>query len=84
MYLTKIMTVIFDYNDSGRLGERKKFVLRSRSTVKNKERGGSPSPPPPTPTVHFDTKSNMADGINDRELITIARPDETLALQATQ
>ena len=41
-------------------------------------------PPPPTPTVHFDNKSNMADGINDRELITIAHPDETLALQATQ
>ena len=40
--------------------------------------------PPPTPTVHFDNKSNMADGINDRELITIAHPDETLALQATQ
>ena len=40
--------------------------------------------PPPLlpPTVHSDTKSNMADRINDRELITIARPDETLALQA--
>ena len=34
--------------------------------------------------VHSDTKSNMANRINDRELITIARPDETLALQATQ
>ena len=42
--------------------------------------------PPPLlpPTVHSDTRSNMADRINDRELITIARPDETLALQATQ
>ena len=33
------MAAIFDFNGSGRLG-RVKFILRGRSTVKNKERGG--------------------------------------------
>ena len=39
-------------------------------------------PPPPSPTVHFDCKSNMAGWINDRELITLARTNKTLALRA--
>ena len=39
-------------------------------------------PPPPTPTVHSNYKSNMADRINDRELITLARPNKKPALQA--
>ena len=39
-------------------------------------------PPPPTPTVLSNYKSNMADRINDRELITLARPNKTPALQA--
>ena len=38
-------------------------------------------PPPPTPTVLSNYKSNMADRINDRELITLARPNKTPALQ---
>ena len=48
--------------------------------VKNKERGGGPGvkialalPPPST---------NMIGWINDRELITLARPNKTPALQA--
>ena len=72
----KIMAAIFDFNGSGRLRERKKFVLRGRSTVKNKKKKGGVGgvkilapPPPPTPTVYSDSKSNMAGRINDRELI---------------
>ena len=70
------MAAIFDFNGSGRLGERKKFVLWGRSTVKNKKKKGGGggvkilAPPlPPTPTVYSDSKSNMAGRINDRELI---------------
>ena len=36
----KIMAAIFDFNGSGRLRERKKFVLQGRSTVKNKKKKG--------------------------------------------
>ena len=38
--------------------------------------------PPPTSTVHSDSKSNMAGRKNDRELLTLARPNNTPALQA--
>ena len=38
--------------------------------------------PPPTSTVHSDSKSNMAGRKNDRELITLARPNKVPALQA--
>ena len=34
------MAAIFDFNGSWRLGERKKFVLWGRSTVKNKKKKG--------------------------------------------
>ena len=37
--------------------------------------------PLPTPTFHSNSKSNMAGRINDRELITLARPNKTPALQ---
>ena len=37
--------------------------------------------PPPTSTVHSDSKSNMAGRKNDRELLTLARPNNTPALQ---
>ena len=37
---------------------------------------------PPTSTVHSDSKSNMAGRKNDRELITLARPNKVPALQA--
>ena len=54
----KIMAAIFDFNGSGRLRERKKFVLRGRSTVKNKKKKGGGGgvkilapPPPPNPPV---------------------------------
>ena len=38
--------------------------------------------PPPTSTVHSDSKSNMVGRKNDRELLTLARPNNTPALQA--
>ena len=40
-----------------------------------------PRPQPPAPTVHSSCKSNMADQINDRELLTLARFSKTPALQ---
>ena len=83
------MAAIFDFNGSGRLGERKKFVLWGRSTVKNKKKKGGGggvkilAPPlPPTPTVYSDSKSNMAGRINDRELITLAPTNKKPTLQA--
>ena len=41
-------------------------------------------PTPHTPTVHSHSKSNMTSRINDCELITLARPNKTPALQATR
>ena len=87
------MAAIFDFNGSGRLRERKKFVLRGRSTVKNKKKKGGgggvkilalspPPPPPPTPTVYSDSKSNMAGRINERELITLAPTNKKPTLRA--
>ena len=83
------MAAIFDFNGSGRLGERKKFVLWGRSTVKNKKKKGGGggvkilAPPPlPSPTVYPDSKSNMAGRINDRELITLAPTNKKPTLQA--
>ena len=38
--------------------------------------------PSPTSTVHSNSKSNMVGRKNDRELITLARPNNTPALQA--
>ena len=88
IFLTNIMAAIFDLNGSGRLGERTKFVPKGRSSVKNKERGRGwevkifALRPPPTPTVHFNSKSNIAGRINDRELLTLARTGKTPVLQA--
>ena len=39
IFLTKIVTTIFDFYGRGRLG-REKFIPRGWSTVKNRERGG--------------------------------------------
>ena len=39
-------------------------------------------PPPPTPTIHSNSKSNMVSQINDHELIMLAHPNKTPALQA--
>ena len=59
IFSTKIVAAIFDLISSGRLGRERKIVLRGRSMVKNKERGGGPGvnivlalPPPPALTVH--------------------------------
>ena len=88
IFLTNIMAAIFDLNGSGRLGERRKFVPKGRSSVKNKERGRGwevkifALRPPPTPTVHFNSKSNIAGRINDHELLTLARTGKTPVLQA--
>ena len=88
IFLTNIMAAIFDLNGSGRLGERTKFVPKGRSSVKNKERGRGwevkifALRPPPTSTVHFNSKSNIAGRINDRELLTLARTGKTPVLQA--
>ena len=66
-------------------GERKEYLPRERSTVKNKEGGGMERgkiialPLPSTPTVHCSSKSNVAGRINDRELM-LARPYKTPAL----
>ena len=35
---------------------------------------------PPSPTVHSNSKSNMAGRIDDREVVTLTRPDRTPAL----
>ena len=88
IFLTNMMAAIFDLNGSGRLGERRKFVPKGRSSVKNKERGRGWEVkifallPPPTPTVHSNSKSNIAGRINDCELLTLARTSKTPVLQA--
>ena len=83
------MAAIFDFNGSWRLGERKKFLLWGRSTVKNKKKKGGGGgvkilalSPPPTPTVYSNSKSNVAGLINDRELITLAPTNKKPTLQA--
>ena len=46
--------------------------------MKNKGRGGRVKVFPPfTHTVHFNSNSNVAIRMNGRELITLARPNET-------
>ena len=35
---------------------------------------------PPSPTVHSNSKSNMAGRIDDREVVTLTRPDRMPAL----
>ena len=62
-------------------GGKKKFVLRGRSTVKNKERVGIEMKITPLPTpspTYSDSKSNMAKSnvasrMNEREITTLAR-----------
>ena len=48
--------------------------------AKNEERSGGGEVNVIAPTVHSNSKSNMAFRINDRELITLARPNKTPAL----
>ena len=51
--------------------------------VTNKERGsGSEDCPRPSPTPQPPPSTNMIGWINDRELITLARPNKTPVLQA--
>ena len=45
--------------------------------VKNEERSGGGEVNVIAPTVHSNSKSNMVFRINDRELITLARPNKT-------
>ena len=45
--------------------------------VKKEERSGGGEVNVIAPTVHSNSKSNMAFWINDRELITLARPNKT-------
>ena len=71
IFLTKIMTTIFDFNGSGRLGRERN--LYQRGCRQSKIRRG----------VHSNSKSNMAGRMNDRELIKLARPDMTPSLQAS-
>ena len=60
---------------------KKKFVLRGRSTVKNKERVGIEmkiTPLPAPSPIYSDFKSNMAKSnvasrMNEREIKTLAR-----------
>ena len=73
------MAAIFDFDGSGRLEIERNFLPRGAVDSQNKEkaRGGGVKSllaltPPPTPTVHPHFKSNMAGGINDRELVTLA------------
>ena len=73
------MAAIFEFNGSGRLEREIDLYQRGWPTVKTKEKNGgrvvkifSALSPPPTLTVHFNSKSNMAGRINDRELITLA------------
>ena len=49
-------------------GERKEYLPRERSTVKNKEGKIIALPPPLTPTVHCSSKSNTA----DRKKLTVS------------
>ena len=77
---------IFDFEWQRKAGERKKFVPRGRSTVKNKERGRGRGAqitffrsPPHRP---LNCKSNMAGRINDCEFIALACINKTPALQA--
>ena len=86
------MAAIFDFNGSGRLARERNLYQEGQSTVKNKERGrggvvkiteSSRPSPTPTPTVYSNSKSNMTGQVNDRELVMLARPNETPALQVS-
>ena len=82
-FITNTMAAIFYFNDSGRLG--REINLYQGGGGRSKIRSGVgvgewvffSLPPPPTPTVHSNCKSNMADRINDRELLTLARTNKT-------
>ena len=81
-FITNTMAAIFYFNGSGRLG--REINLYQGGCRRSKIRRGVgvgewvfSLPPPPTPTVHSNCKSNMADQINDRELLTLARTNKT-------
>ena len=73
----KVMAYIFEFNGSGRLERETKLIPRGQLMVKNEERSGGGEVNVTAPTVHSNSKSNMAFRINDRELITLARPNKT-------
>ena len=62
--LVKIIVAIFDFYSSGKLGKS--------MSGGQKEGGEGVGPfPAPFPTLHFNSKSNMAGRINDRDLLTL-------------
>ena len=89
-FITNTMAAIFYFNGSGRLG--REINLYQGGGRRSKIRRGVgvwfffffifcflfiSLPPSPTPTVHSNCKSNMADQINDRELLTLPRTNKT-------
>ena len=72
IFLMKIIAAFFDFYTNGRQGDE---------TLKRKERGGDGAveifSPFPSPTVYFNSESNVAGRINDRELVTFTLPNKT-------
>ena len=67
--LSIFLAAIFDFNGSRRLG-RERNLYQGGGRPSKMRRG-----------VHSNSKSNMAGRMNDRQLITLARPNKTPALQ---
>ena len=83
IFLVKIIAgIIFDFYSSGRLG--KVIILyqvaERRSKGRRGDGWGNRNRLSPTPIVHSNYKSNMANRINDHELVTLTCPNKTQAL----
>ena len=83
IFLVKIIAgIIFDFYSSGSLG--KVIILyqvaKRRSKGMREDGWGNRNRLSPTPIVHSNYKSNMANRINDHELVTLTCPNKTQAL----
>ena len=83
IFLVKIIAgIIFDFYSSGSLGK----VIILYQVAKRRSKGmrgdgwGNRNRLSPTPIVHSNYKSNMANRINDHELVTLTCPNKTQAL----
>ena len=83
IFLVKIIAaIIFDFYSSGRLG--KVIILyqvaERRSKGRRGDGWGNRNRLSPTPIIHSNYESNMANRINDHELVTLTCPNKMQAL----